>query len=39
MDQTYLEIIIAKLTDKLDIVEDVKKDVEDIKNYVFNQRP
>ncbi|WP_278319563.1 BhlA/UviB family holin-like peptide [Clostridium tepidiprofundi] len=28
----------AKLTDKLDIVEDVKKDVEDIKNYVFNKK-
>ena len=29
--------IIAKLTDKLNIMEDVKKDVEEIKNYVFNK--
>ncbi|WP_084364938.1 BhlA/UviB family holin-like peptide [Clostridium tepidiprofundi] len=30
--------IISKLTDKFNIVEDVKKDVEDIKNYVFNKK-
>ena len=36
-EKNYQEII-AKLTDKLDIVEDVKKDVEDIKNYVFNKK-
>lgn len=29
--------IISKLTDKLNIVEDVKKDVEEIKNYVFEK--
>ncbi|MCY6372793.1 BhlA/UviB family holin-like peptide [Clostridium ganghwense] len=27
--------IIAKLTDKFNIVEDVKKDVEDIKQHIF----
>ena len=29
--------IISKLTDKLNIVEDVKKDVEEIKNHVFQK--
>ncbi|WP_459195704.1 BhlA/UviB family holin-like peptide [Wukongibacter baidiensis] len=29
--------IIANLTDKLNLVEDVKKDVEEIKDYVFKQ--
>ncbi|MCY6355392.1 BhlA/UviB family holin-like peptide [Clostridium sp. ZS2-4] len=29
--------IISKLTDKFNIVEDVKKDVEDIKNFVFKK--
>lgn len=29
--------IISKLTDKFNIVEDVKKDVEDIKEYVFKR--
>lgn len=30
--------IISKLTDKLNIVEDVKKDVEDIKDFVFKNK-
>ena len=29
--------IISKLTDKFNIVEDVKKDVEDIKEFVFKK--
>lgn len=29
--------IIYKLTDKLNLVEDVKKNVEDIKNYILNK--
>ena len=32
-EKNYQEIL-SKLTDKLNIVEDVKKDVEDIKNYI-----
>lgn len=35
-EKNYQEII-SKLTEKLDIVESVKKDVEDIKNYVFKE--
>lgn len=35
-EQNY-QGIISKLTDKLNIVEDVKKDVEDIKNHVFKK--
>ncbi|WP_099189534.1 BhlA/UviB family holin-like peptide [Tepidibacter mesophilus] len=35
-EQNY-QGIISKLTDKLNIVEDVKKDVEEIKNYVFKK--
>ena len=35
-EKNYQEII-SKLTDKLNIVEDVKKDVEEIKNYVFER--
>jgi membrane protein implicated in regulation of membrane protease activity len=33
-EKNYQEII-SKITDKLSIVEDVKKDVEDIKQYVI----
>ncbi len=33
-EKNYQEII-SKRTDKLSIVEDVKKDVEDIKQYVI----
>lgn len=29
--------IISNLTDKLSLVEDVKQDVEDIKNHVFKK--
>lgn len=29
--------IISKLTDKFNIVEDVKRDVEDIKDFVFKK--
>lgn len=32
-EKNYQEIL-YKLTDKLNIVEDVKKDVEDIKTYI-----
>jgi len=32
-EKNYQEIL-SKLTDKLNIVEDVKKDVEDIKNHI-----
>lgn len=35
-EKNYQEII-SKLTDKLNIVEDVKKDVEEIKNHVFEK--
>lgn len=35
-EKKYQEII-ASLTDKLNLVEDVKKDVEDIKEYVFSK--
>ncbi|MCT4618886.1 MAG: BhlA/UviB family holin-like peptide [Marinisporobacter sp.] len=35
-ENKYQEII-RNLTDKLNLVEDVKKDVEDIKNYVFKK--
>lgn len=35
-ERNYQEII-SKLTDKLNIVEDVKKDVEEIKNRVFEK--
>lgn len=35
-EQNY-QGIISKLTDKLNIVEDVKKDVEEIKSYVFKK--
>ena len=30
--------IISNLTEKFNLVEDVKKDVEDIKKYVFNNQ-
>jgi len=36
-EKNYQEII-AKLTDKFNIVEAVKKDVEDIKDCVFNKK-
>jgi uncharacterized metal-binding protein len=36
-EKNYQEII-SKLTDKFNIVEDVKKDVEDIKDYVFKNK-
>ncbi|MFT5875986.1 MAG: hypothetical protein ACI8WT_004986 [Clostridium sp.] len=36
-EKNYQEII-SKLTDKFNIVEDVKKDVEDIKDYVFKKK-
>ena len=36
-EKNYQEII-SKLTDKFNIVEDVKKDVEDIKDFVFNKK-
>nr|WP_129600929.1 BhlA/UviB family holin-like peptide [Anaerophilus nitritogenes] len=36
-EKKYQEIIL-NLTDKLNLVEDVKKDVEDIKNYVFHRK-
>lgn len=29
------QYVISKLTDKLDVMEEVKKDVEDIKQYVI----
>ncbi|MBD8045815.1 BhlA/UviB family holin-like peptide [Clostridium faecium] len=35
-EKNYQDII-SKLTDKLNIVEDVKKDVEEIKNHVFQK--
>ena len=35
-EKKYQEIIV-KLTDKLNIVEDVKKDVEEIKSYVWEK--
>ncbi|ARC83300.1 hypothetical protein U732_4174 [Clostridium argentinense CDC 2741] len=35
-EKNYQDII-SKLTDKLNIVEDVKKDVEEIKNHVFEK--
>lgn len=35
-EKKYQEIIL-NLTDKLNLVEDVKKDVEDIKSYVFHR--
>lgn len=35
-ENKYQEII-SNLTDKFNLVEDVKKDVEDIKNYVFKK--
>jgi len=31
------QAIISNLTDKLNLVEDVKKDVEDIKEHVFRK--
>lgn len=31
------QTIISKLTDKLNIVEDVEKDVKEIKDYVFKR--
>ncbi|WP_129600438.1 BhlA/UviB family holin-like peptide [Anaerophilus nitritogenes] len=36
-EKKYQEII-SNLTDKLNVVEDVKKDVEDIKEYVFKKK-
>lgn len=36
-EKKYQEIIL-NLTDKLNLVEDVKKDVEDIKSYVFHRK-
>lgn len=35
-EKNYQEII-SKLTDKLDIVDEVKKDVEDIKQYIIKK--
>jgi len=35
-EKKYQEII-SNLTDKLNLVEDVKKDVEEIKEYVFKK--
>lgn len=35
-ESKYQEII-SSLTDKLNLVEDVKKDVEEIKDFVFKQ--
>ncbi len=35
-EKNYQDII-SKLADKLNIVEDVKKDVEEIKNHVFEK--
>lgn len=35
-EEKYQEII-SNLTDKLNLVEDVKKDVEEIKDYVFRK--
>lgn len=35
-EKNYQDII-SKLTDKFNIVEDVKKDVEDIKDFVFKK--
>ena len=35
-EKSYQDII-SKLTDKFNIVEVVKKDVEDIKDYVFKR--
>lgn len=32
------QCIITKLTDKFDIVDEVKKDVEDIKQYVMKNK-
>lgn len=37
MRETKYQEIITNLTDKLDLVEDVKKDVEDIKDYFLNK--
>ncbi len=36
-EKNYQEII-AKITDKLSIMEDVKKDVEDIKQHVIKNK-
>ncbi len=33
----YQEII-SNLTDKLNVIEDVKKDVEEVKSYVISQQ-
>lgn len=35
-EKNYQDII-SKLTDKFNIVEDVKKDVEDIKQHIFKR--
>ncbi|MFA9397437.1 MAG: BhlA/UviB family holin-like peptide [Clostridiaceae bacterium] len=35
--ETNYQSIISKLTDKLDLVDEVKKDVEDIKQYVIKK--
>ena len=35
-EEKYQDII-SNLTDKLNLVEDVKKDVEEIKDYVFKK--
>lgn len=32
------QAIISKLTDKFNIIEDVKKDVDDIKQHIFKKR-
>lgn len=32
------QVIISQITDKLDIVEDVKKDVETIKKFVLSKK-
>lgn len=36
-EKNYQDII-SKLTDKFNIVEDVKKDVEDIKEHILNKK-
>jgi len=36
-EKNYQDII-TKLTDKFDIVDEVKKDVEDIKQYVMKNK-
>ncbi|MBU5675890.1 hypothetical protein KQI88_05640 [Alkaliphilus sp. MSJ-5] len=36
-ESKYQEII-STLTDKLNIIEDVKKDIEEVKSYILTQR-